>query len=229
MNDIKGDIRIVYNSSAKLPNDLPAFLDKKSRRGVIIYRVLRELMGSQRMSKLMSDFYMLTEVPMAVIDLDANVLASSDWEPICTDFHRVNPDTRRRCIDSDIDLANQLEDGAEFTMYHCKNGLVDCTSPIIINDEHIANLFIGQFLLRPPDRSYFLSQSETYGFDRVSYMNALDKVTIIHKAATLLKRELDADERWKCFIANAASQEKRSSRRRWRRLHLRIREVMPGI
>jgi hypothetical protein len=32
---------------------------------------------------------------------------------------------------------------------------------------------------------------------------------ITHKAATLLKRELDADERWKCFIANAASTRKK--------------------
>jgi signal transduction histidine kinase len=175
----KGDIRVVYDTSADLPSDLPGFLADKSEKTKDIYRVIRELMGSQKISEMMSDFYTLAEVPMAIIDLDANVLASSKWEPICTDFHRADAETCKRCIESDTELANSLEEGDEFTMYRCKNGLVDCASPIIVEGEHVANVFIGQFMLEAPDRDFFIAQAAEFGFDREAYLNALDEVTII--------------------------------------------------
>jgi len=40
--------------------------------------------------------------------------------------------------------------------------MVDCASPIIIQDQHVANLFIGQFLLNKPDLSFFRAQAEKY-------------------------------------------------------------------
>lgn len=76
-------------------------------------------------------------------------------------------------------------------MYRCKNGLVDCASPIIIEGEHVANLFIGQFLLETPDRSFFKKQAEQFGFNLDSYMSALDKVPVVdEKRIPLIMRIL---------------------------------------
>lgn len=52
---------------------------------------------------------------------------------------------------------------------------------------------------------------------------------ITHKAATLLKRELDSDERWKCFTDNATATRKKFSRLHLQPLLPQIREARPGI
>lgn len=145
-----------HNFQKNCPLSYPAEVKAKD-----IFRIFRDVIGSNNFSELMTNFYKLSEIPMAIIDLDANVLASSKWQRICTEFHRVNPMTSERCIESDTELANQLDEGAEYTMYKCKNGLVDCASPIIVDNEHIANIFIGQFLLNKPDIEFLKNKQKS--------------------------------------------------------------------
>ena len=147
---VKGDIRIATGEIEALP-EVPEFIKGKSAKHRMIYVMLKELLESERVNQLFRDFYEMVGVPVAIIDLGANVLASSRWQRICTTFHRANPGTCARCIESDTELANDLESGSEFTIYDCKNGMTDCASPIIIEGEHVANLFIGQFLRKQPD------------------------------------------------------------------------------
>lgn len=37
-------------------------------------------------------------------------------------------------------------------LYRCHNGLTDCAAPIVVDDRHLANLFIGQFY--PPRQAW---------------------------------------------------------------------------
>ncbi|MES9965438.1 MAG: diguanylate cyclase [Candidatus Sedimenticola sp. 20ELBAFRAG] len=175
---MKGDISIVKGEVDSL-TELPEFLADKSDKFRTIYLLLRNLCASGRLNQLFEDFLHMVGVPAAIIDLDANVLASSDWQRICRDFHRENDVTCERCIESDIELANQLEAGKQFTMYRCKNGLTDCASPIVIEGQHVANLFIRQFLLHEADQDFFSQQAEEFGFDQREYMKALEEVTIV--------------------------------------------------
>jgi hypothetical protein len=48
-------------------------------------------------------------VPIAIIDLEANVLALLAGIP-CTDFHRVNSESCAKCLESDMSLANELNE-----------------------------------------------------------------------------------------------------------------------
>ena len=178
---MKGDIRIVKGEFEHLP-ELPTFVKGKSEKYRAIYAVLKEVLDSRRFSQLLRDFRDMVGVSAAIIDLEANVLASSNWERICTDFHRVDARTCERCIESDTELANQLDRGAQFTLYRCKNGLTDCASPIVIEGEHVANLFVGQFLLGPPDRGAFRAQAEAFGFPQGEYLAALEEVSVVEES-----------------------------------------------
>jgi len=75
-----------------------------------------------------------------------------------------------------------LEAGKEYTIYRCKNGLIDAASPIIINDKHVANVFIGQFFSKPPDMMFFQKQAEEFGFNKVEYLAAVSDVPVIDEA-----------------------------------------------
>ena len=140
---------------------------------------LADLLDRDQMQQLMDSYCDAVGIPSAVIDLEGNVFARTRWQRICMDFHRVNTETCARCIESDTVLSGQLQEGEQFSLYQCGNGLTDAASPIIINGRHVANVFIGQFLLEPPDTDFFRRQAAAFGFDERAYMAALADVPIV--------------------------------------------------
>ncbi|MGA2400321.1 MAG: PocR ligand-binding domain-containing protein [Syntrophobacteraceae bacterium] len=140
---------------------------------------LSDLIDIEKTQKLLENFHSAVGVPAAIINLEGLVLVSSPWQRICADFHRVNEITRKRCIESDTVLANQLLDGKPFSLYRCQNGLTDAASPIIIEGEHLANAFIGQFFIEKPDPGFFRRQAKEFGFDESAYLDALSEVPIV--------------------------------------------------
>jgi PAS domain S-box-containing protein len=138
-----------------------------------------DLIDVQTMQGLLDAFCEAVGISSAIIDLEGTVLISSNWQRICTDFHRVNPETCAKCIESDTCLANRLNEGRTYAVYPCQNGLTDSAAPILIEREHVANLFIGQVLLREPDETLFHERARRYGFDEKEYLEALSLVPII--------------------------------------------------
>lgn len=135
-----------------------------------------------RLSALFENFLQVVNVPIALVDLRGKVLASSRWQRACIQFHRQAEQTLQRCLESDRELALQLEQGKNYSIYRCRNGLTDCATPIILDGEHIANLFIGQFLLQEPDLNYFTEQATRAGFNKDDYLAALAEVPIVDEA-----------------------------------------------
>lgn len=140
---------------------------------------LVRLIDFSHLNQIFNDFLEVVGLPVCVIDLNAHVLASSRWQRLCMEFHRVNPGTCARCIESDTSLAGAMRQGKDYAIYRCRNGLTDCASPIVIDGRHIANLFTGQFLLSPPDLDYFRRQAAEFGFDEAAYLDALNEVPVI--------------------------------------------------
>lgn len=75
-------------------------------------------------------------------------------------------------------MANKMSDGEKYHFYQCLNGLIDVAVPIIINGEHVANLFSGQFFFEKPDLEFFKQQAKTFGFDEDKYLEALSRVPV---------------------------------------------------
>ncbi|WP_373071594.1 PocR ligand-binding domain-containing protein [Sulfurimonas sp.] len=138
-----------------------------------------EIADIKMLQDLLDGFAPLYPVATAILDVDGEILAASNWRRICTAYHRVEPTTSQRCLESDTALANGLSEQKEYNVYKCKNGLVDVAFPIIIDGKHLANFFIGQFLFEEPDREYFINQAKTFGFDTSDYLKALDEVKVI--------------------------------------------------
>jgi len=137
-----------------------------------------ELADINELRGLCESFTAATGAATALLELDGTVLIATGWQDICTLFHRINPETAARCLESDTVLAGQLRNGEDYNLYKCKNGLVDVAVPVYVNDEHVANFFAGQFFLSPPDREFFIRQAEEFGFDKATYMEALSRVPV---------------------------------------------------
>lgn len=133
----------------------------------------------KKISQLLESYTKATGLVSALLDLEGNILSQSGWQKICTQFHRIHPETAKNCRISDTTLAEQLQDGQKYSMYKCLNGLVDVAVPIIVNGKHMYNLFTGQFFMERPQEAFFEAQADKYGFDKNEYMDALRQVPIL--------------------------------------------------
>lgn len=138
-----------------------------------------ELIDFEEVNKLLEGFNKTTGFVTAILDLEGKVLSKSGWRQICTDFHRIHPESARNCTVSDTVLAKKLKSDERYHFYQCLNGLVDVAVPIVIKGEHVANLFSGQFFIEKPDPTFFQKQADKYGFDKQAYLNAFEKVPIV--------------------------------------------------
>ncbi len=144
---------------------------------------LADIVDAASIQALVNDFYAISGIPMALIDLKGEVVVGVGWQDICTRFHRINEETCRSCVESDVHLTEGIPAG-EFKLYRCKNGMWDMATPIIIGGKHMGNLFCGQFFFdyEPVDRAFFVEQAARYGFPEDEYLTALDKVPRITRA-----------------------------------------------
>ncbi|MFW6099374.1 MAG: PAS domain-containing protein, partial [Thermodesulfobacteriota bacterium] len=52
---------------------------------------LSDILDREAIQRIMDDFYRLTHIGVAVIDMKGEVLVATGWQDICTRFHRVHP------------------------------------------------------------------------------------------------------------------------------------------
>lgn len=135
------------------------------------------------LNAIFDSFLSVMGVTIALIDLEGKVIASSKWQRACFRFHREGAATQQGCHESDLSLSQQMVDGKNYAIYRCKNGLTDCATPLVVEGEHIANLFIGQFLLNKPDEAFFKAQAQQAGFAEAEYLAAIAELPIIEESA----------------------------------------------
>lgn len=140
-----------------------------------------ELVDIPRLQELTDNLYKSSFIPSAIIDMEGVVLTESGWQRICTDFHRRHPEIEKECIKSDVSIHDRLAAGESFAMYKCPRGLLDASSPVLIDGEHVANVFVGQLFTEPPDAStenFFREQARKFGFDEPEYIKAFQEVPV---------------------------------------------------
>ncbi|MBF0328786.1 MAG: PocR ligand-binding domain-containing protein [Nitrospirae bacterium] len=138
---------------------------------------LGDIINTSDVQSLMDDFYKLTNIGIGIIDLAGKVLVGTGWQDVCVNYHRVNSESCKNCIQSDLILSNGVAPG-EFKLYKCKNNMWDISTPIMIGDKKVGNLFLGQFLYSDETINYkvFRSQARKYGFNEKKYLEALERV-----------------------------------------------------
>jgi len=151
-----------------------------------------DLVDISDLQQLMNHLSELAGCGIAILDVDNTFLASAGLQKICTCFHRIHPETKNNCTESDCYIRENLKTENPVA-YKCKNGLWDVAYPIFIERKHVANIFFGQFFFDDEaiDIPYFEQQALKYGFDKTEYLNALDEVPVIsHKKADTLKNSI---------------------------------------
>ncbi|AOT72506.1 PocR ligand-binding domain-containing protein [Geosporobacter ferrireducens] len=140
-----------------------------------------DLVDIAKIQELTNLFYKATGILTAILDLEGNILTASGWRAVCTKFHRVNIKSKSSCIESDTKINHLLRNGNKYTIYKCKNGLVDAVAPVFLQGKHVANVFTGQILFHKPNLDFFIKQAREFGFDESDYLKAVLEVPIIEE------------------------------------------------
>lgn len=152
-------------------------------------RALRGILETPAVQAVLEVFVTLTGAAVGLFDLKGKLLARAGWQDICSRFHRVHPESGKKCLESDTHLNEHLAQG-EYVAYKCSNSMWDMVTPLHIGDRHVANIFTGQFFYDDEeiDPADFLAQAEMYGYDRDAYMAALASVPRFsrEKVATIM-------------------------------------------
>lgn len=140
-----------------------------------------ELVDLASLQTLMDSLNRVVGIANGIIDVNGKIITSSGWQEACVKFHRTNHETCANCVASDTALVKSMLRGEQFTTYHCLNGLMDSAMPIVVDGQHVANIFTGQCFTEPPDLELFRNRARQYGFDESAYLAAIAKVPVISK------------------------------------------------
>ncbi|NJD57607.1 MAG: PAS domain S-box protein [Nitrospirae bacterium] len=139
---------------------------------------LQDLIDIEHFQLLQNRLNDIYSFPSAIIDNEGNILTATEWQDICTKFHRVNRESAEECKRSDQYILSHLHEADPAVSYLCPHGLIDNATPIIIEGVHYGNFFTGQFFLEEPDMDFFREQAKRYGFDEAAYLEAVKKVPV---------------------------------------------------
>lgn len=164
----------IRESESRVRRKLESILDPEGDIGELD---LADILDAPQIQSFMEDLYRITGHKMSIIDLKGQVLVDVGWQDICSKFHRMHPETLKKCLESDSDLTVGIPRG-EFETYRCKNNMWHLVTPIIVGEKHMGNLFMGQFFFADEEVDYdlFRAQARKYGFPEEEYLAALDAV-----------------------------------------------------
>ena len=145
---------------------------------------LVDILDVRTVQSLADDFYVLTQIPLFIVDLNGNHLVATGWQDICKQFHRIHKDTCKNCRESDLVPSQDVVPG-ELKMYKCRNNMVMVATPIAVGGKQVGNLFSGQFFFsdEPPDYAAFRAQAKQYGFNESAYITALERAPRLSREA----------------------------------------------
>ena len=175
---------MLFQRETKSPGAALSQDSRLSERSCPIEYRFSELVDLSGFQQVMQSWYSVAGVATALLDTDRNSLCAVGWQDICTRFHHLSPKAGGRCNQSDDAILSHLRDGS-YVMHKCSKGLMNCAMPVVVKGEHMATLFMGQFLHEPPDEAFFRQQAQELGVDAAAYLAALGQVPIISEERLL--------------------------------------------
>jgi len=143
---------------------------------------ITDLIDIDQLQTLFEKFSKLTGYTTGFIKQNTReVLISSGWTNICKEFHRGTKSSEYICMESNKELTKSLEELKQISLHECQHGMVDGATPIIIDGQHLADLFSGQVLFDKPNIENFKLGANKYGYNMDKYLKEVENIKILSK------------------------------------------------
>lgn len=144
-----------------------------------------ELVDVARLQRMANHLYAAGGIPVGILDPDGTVYVKAGWQDLCVYFHRTHPQAGERCRRSDAFINKHIDSHPQThtLAYKCENHLWDIANPIIIDGQHVATLFVGQFYYDDEtlDLEVFRRQAAELGYDEEEYMAAVRRLPVFSR------------------------------------------------
>ncbi|MFO7963231.1 MAG: response regulator [Desulfobacterales bacterium] len=143
---------------------------------------LPALLNFDTLVPILKGFCNAVGVALSVVDVHGNVIFEEGWRPICHAMHLSDglPESGR--FQNGAEVFPDLEKDGEFSICRCKNGLSLIALPIIVNERHLADAFVGQFFQSEIDRDDCKQQAAAFGYDVQTYLQEMEAIPTLSEA-----------------------------------------------
>ena len=130
-----------------------------------------DLADIPKLQELMGSLYWLTDISIGIIDVDGTFLFCAGWRGACATGHNKTCD----CLQY---ISGNL-DPVSYTFKQCPTGMLHYACPIVVEGEHLASVYIGQFFTETPDDATIEKHALLRGLDPAEYRKSLRKIATI--------------------------------------------------
>lgn len=141
-----------------------------------------ELVDLDGLKSLMTLFHQAMGIPLGIVDPDGEILVSTKSREFCSCYHLCGANTPDRCRKGEAFIQARLGE-EDYVEYRCDSGLWDVAVPILVDDRHLATLFLGPFFHEedPPDFDRFRLYARELGVDPDSYLKEVSRIPIFSR------------------------------------------------
>lgn len=143
---------------------------------------LSDCINIEKLQNICTSFYNAFGIPHGIMDNEGEWIVSEGWQEVCTEFFRVNPDSRKLCHKSDkrmLSIVASMRDN--YKTDTCELGLEHVCYPIIVNGHRVGSFWLGQFFYAHPDLDYFRNLAQKYLFDTNNFIKAVNKCPVVSR------------------------------------------------
>ena len=130
-----------------------------------------DLADIPKLQELMGSLYWLTDIAIGIIEADGTFLFCAGWRGACTAGDQ-------KVCDCQTYVSTHL-DPISYTYRRCPTGMLHYACPIVVEGEHLASVYIGQFFTEPPDEMAVALEAANRGLNPVEYSKELRKLSVI--------------------------------------------------
>jgi PAS domain S-box-containing protein len=138
---------------------------------------LKELIPLETLNELLDFFTALTGVAGVVMDLQGNYISNrSRYTRYCKDFIQATQEGKKACKEFAKKLGHQAIKNPDGAYDWCPFLLYDCKIPIMVEDDAVGFLGLGQILLDEPQLEKHQHIASKLGLDPEAFLEALGEV-----------------------------------------------------
>jgi len=145
---------------------------------------LLDLVAKEKLEEIIDRFTEATGVSCIITNVDGTPITKPfNFTPFCSNFCRSTKEGQKKCYQSDQYGGSESARQKKFVIYECFNaGLLDCASPIIVDDYHIATVLMGQVLEKKINTKVAIERAKAIGIkDFNGYIRELKRVPIVDR------------------------------------------------
>lgn len=143
---------------------------------------ISDVIDTDDLKEIMDPFYEMSGLGVSLFDNNNELITSSGWQKICSNFHQKHPESHKSCIESGNYFKKNFQPNTAIS-YKCSNGLWDIAYPLYIDDDFLGSIYFGQFFFDDEeiDKDFFVHQAEKFSFDKDAYIGILKEVPILNR------------------------------------------------